>query len=124
MTVELESPMSARSDSYRSANAFPMKMLNTDAWFEGNRIVPNHLQLNITNKCNLTCKFCSCADRDLSQWLTKEKILDEMAKFHSLGGKSVTIAGGGDPTVHPDFDEIIGGIHDLDIRIGLVTNGI
>ena len=99
-------------------------MLNSHSWFNGHRVIPNHLQLNITNKCNLKCKFCSCADRDLSQWLTKEKILSELSKFRDLGGKSVTIAGGGDPTVHPDFDEIIGAIHSLGIHIGLVTNGI
>lgn len=99
-------------------------MLNTRDWFDGKRVIPNHLQLNITNKCNLTCKFCSCADRDLSQWLTKEYIIGELTKFRSLGGKSVTIAGGGDPTVHPDFDEIIGAIDAMGVKIGLVTNGI
>lgn len=115
----------ASRDSFRSANAFPVKMLNTDSWFtDDGAIIPNHLQLNITNKCNLTCKFCSCADRDLSQFLSKEHILSELSKFKVLGGKSVTIAGGGDPTMHPDFDEIIGEIHSMGIKIGLVTNGI
>lgn len=119
-----ESLMQSNQDSYRSANTFPVKMMNTKSWFSGARVVPNHLQLNITNKCNLKCNFCSCADRDLSQWLTKEKILSELTTFRDIGGKSVTIAGGGDPTVHPQFDEIIGAIHDLGIKIGLVTNGI
>lgn len=110
--------------SFISANTFPEKMMQSSSWFNGKRVIPTHLQLNITNKCNLTCKFCSCADRDLSLWQTKEHIVSEMIKFKELGGKAVTIAGGGDPTVHPDFDEIIGLIDDIGIKIGLVTNGI
>jgi len=47
-----------------------------------------------------------------------------MERFKGLGGRAVTIAGGGDPTVHKDFDEIIGLISNLGIKIGLVTNGI
>jgi len=125
LTQPQESFIQANKDSFRSANAFPVKMLNTDSWFTPDgKVVPNHLQLNITNKCNLKCTFCSCADRDLSQWLTAGKILTELKKFKELGGKSVTIAGGGDPTVHPAFDEIIDEIDRLGIKIGLVTNGI
>lgn len=124
LTQPSESPVQISRDSYVSANTFPIKMLHNPSWFDGKRIIPIHLQLNITNKCNLTCKFCSCADRDLSLWQTKEHILEEMEKFKSLGGRGVTIAGGGDPTVHPDFDEIIGAIDALGIKIGLVTNGI
>lgn len=115
----------ASVDSFRSANSFPSKMLNSRSWFnDDGSLNPTHLQLNITNKCNLTCKFCSCADRDLSQWQTKEHIISEMTRFKALGGLGVTIAGGGDPTVHPDFEEIIASISDMGIKIGLVTNAI
>jgi organic radical activating enzyme len=53
--------------------------------------------------------------------------MDDIAELihyaHDYGCQSVTITGGGEPTLHPDFDEMITKITDWKIQVGLVTNG-
>ena len=75
------------------------------------------------NKCNLNCPFCSCSKRDRNLELSYEEIMDIMAKARKLGCESVTITGGGEPLFHRRIFDVIKGISDLGIEIGLVTNG-
>lgn len=110
--------------SYHSASAVPIKLFFNKDWLENGKIKPTHLQLNLTNKCNLNCAFCSCKDRDKNAMLTFDNLVNKMTDFSSLGGQSVTITGGGEPLLHPDIEAIIDFISDLGIKIGLVTNGI
>ena len=90
---------------------------------EEGKILPIHLQLNPTNKCNFNCSFCSCSARDKMQELPLPEIMKFMDMFLTLGGKSVTITGGGEPSMHQDFSQMIMGIARRGIDIGLVTNG-
>jgi uncharacterized radical SAM superfamily Fe-S cluster-containing enzyme len=50
--------------SYSSAGVFPVKLFQCDGLVDKyKRIKPIHIQLNLTNKCNLSCSFCSCQNR-------------------------------------------------------------
>ena len=56
--------------SFTAADSLPIKTL-MDAELihsakNNNRLIPIHIQLIPTNKCNLNCKFCSCSNRDQS----------------------------------------------------------
>ena len=108
--------------SYQSANSFPIKLVKNINWYRG-RIIPIHLQFNPTNKCNMNCSFCSCADRDISEEILLETAKHHFQVFKDLGGEAITITGGGEPTLHPDIEEMIDFLNNLDIKIGLVTNG-
>ena len=46
-----------------------------------------------------------------------------MEKAKELGCKSVTITGGGEPTLYPKFEEMTENLHEMGIDVGLVTNG-
>ena len=93
-------------NSYSSASVFPIKLLHNEIIKDG-KIIPIHVQLIPTNKCNLNCKFCSCGDRRKDLELTLEeckKVIDIVSK---RGTKSITITGGGEPLLHPDINKII-----------------
>lgn len=111
--------------SYSSAGVFPVKLLQCEKLVDKyQRIKPIHIQLNLTNKCNLSCGFCSCKNRTKGAELDfdkAEKIIDTYAK---LGCQAVTITGGGEPTLYKDLPKIIKLFWRLNIRVGLVTNGI
>lgn len=84
---------------------------------------PIHAVLIPTNRCNLKCSFCNCANRNVFEEMdldTAYHVIDAMTK---LGIKVMTLSGGGEPLLHPDIIQIIQYIKSRGIEIGLVTNG-
>lgn len=112
-------------DSFTSAATFPTKLLDADLITQAqcHNIKPVHIQLNPTNKCNLKCSFCSCANRDKDQEMPLKKAITIIRTFQHLGTKACTITGGGEPLMHPNINEIITELNDQDIEVGLTTNG-
>ena len=84
---------------------------------------PVTLELHLTNRCNSHCSFCLFSERNQSE-LSKETIDTILEDCYILGIKSVTISGGGEPTVHPDIAYTINTFVDHNIDVGLMTNGI
>lgn len=109
-------------NSYISASAFPIKLLLNNI-MKDNKIKPYHIQLYPTNLCNLSCEFCSCANRNKKDILDYEYIKKILTTSKLLGCEAVTISGGGEPTLHPNINKIIKYINFLDISIGMTTNG-
>jgi len=83
--------------SYSAAGAFPIKVLLHDRLIQKIRrkgkIMPIHVQLSPTNKCNLNCSFCSCSERDKKLELSYDEIDEIMTKAKACGCESVTITG-------------------------------
>jgi len=111
-------------NSYTAAGTMPWKLLQHKGAIVDGSIKPIHLQLIPTNKCNRNCTWCSCSavDRTLELPITEIRAIFE--EFSSLGTEAVTISGGGEPTVHKDFLSILIAAARLNIRCGLVTNGL
>lgn len=113
-------------ESYTSADALPVKLMqNIDVISSARRgIIPYHVQLIPTNKCNMSCRFCSCSNEDRTlemPWKVMSSLIDDL---HKLGTKAVTITGGGEPLLYPYFDRMVGKFKDAGIEMGLVTNGL
>ncbi len=77
----------------------------------------------IQNECNAKCFFCITKYRKETGW--GETInLGDLAIVKSLRGlDKIEITGGGEPTLHPQINEIIGSL-DKDIFTQLYTNGL
>ncbi len=111
--------------SYASASVFPRKVIRrAREFFVGGKLYPYHGQISLTNRCNLDCGFCSCSDRDKGAELSLAKAQNIMFQFQLLGMKALTITGGGEPILHPQFDEFVIFVNKLEISMGLVTNGL
>jgi organic radical activating enzyme len=127
-TYRLATQRSAEPDmlaSYTSASGgAPVKLLQSkDAVIDG-RIVPVHLQVCPTNRCNLNCDFCSCSGRDKKLELSWSAIQELLVMFRDCGTRAITITGGGEPLLHPKINQMIDLCRGLGIDVGLVTNGI
>lgn len=112
--------------SYTSASCFPIKLLQDGALLESlraGRIPPYHVQLYPTDRCNLKCTFCSCANKDGAR-LTLSAVARLADELPLLGCRAVTISGGGEPLCHPQLNEIIGVLADNGLQVGLTTNGL
>jgi MoaA/NifB/PqqE/SkfB family radical SAM enzyme len=113
--------------SYTAADTLPIKVLLDNDLLNAtrnNKLIPIHIQFIPTNKCNLNCKYCSCANRNKSEeidFLIAKQIIDKCKK---LGTKAVTLTGGGEPLIYPHITDLIDYFHSYDIKIGLTTNGL
>lgn len=85
---------------------------------------PIMLELAPTNKCDLKCVFCSVANRDLSKELSLDDIINAVETFKHLGLLSVELTGGGDPLCHPDIANIVDALSAMQLKLGLITNGL
>ena len=113
------------TSSYTSASVFPLKLFDPAIIqsIKGGYIPPVHLQLNPTNRCNLKCKFCSCANKDDHE-MSYDQAKDILERFKLLGTKAITLTGGGEPLCHPSINAIIAYCNMLALEVGLVSNGV
>lgn len=85
---------------------------------------PRSLDIEITSKCNLRCRYCyffnnaavPYADLPADAWLN---FFDECGR---LGVMTVTLAGG-EPFLRPDFHDLLTGIIRNRMRFAVLSNG-
>ncbi len=80
--------------------------------------------LTINRNCNLLCKWCYAQDYIMS----KNEMSLELAKklidiSKEVGSKSIFLIGG-EPTIHPNFFEILEYVLKINLKAIVVTNGI
>ncbi len=75
------------------------------------------------NPCNLTCSFCCFANRELKEMLTFEQMKTAIDSFVQLGATGMELTGGGEPTLHPRFGDVVNYAFEKGLKIGVVTNG-
>lgn len=87
---------------------------------------PISVELSLTSRCQLDCVWCS--DRGLRSRengdLPKATVFRLLEDMGANGARGVVIEGGGEPTLHPDFDEIVTRCTDSGLAAGLITNGV
>lgn len=94
-------------------------------WKKTGEVVPVQIELGTTNLCNNKCPFC-CGYKDREEHaekLTKKQVFDLLFDAKTVGVKSITFTGDGEPTCHPDWLEFIKYTHELGMDVGLITNG-
>lgn len=85
--------------------------------------LPRRLVLELTNACNLNCVMCG---RNAAQFKPTVFQMDWLRYFEPLLDtvEEVTLMGWGEPTVHPDFIQMLELIHRHSARIYFCTNGM
>lgn len=81
--------------------------------------------LTLNRTCNLRCKWCYARDTEYKSSLTMSKDLafELIDFFDSINVKHIILIGG-EPTIHPDFFEILKYAKEKKIKCALVTNGL
>jgi radical SAM protein with 4Fe4S-binding SPASM domain len=94
--------------------------------FALDRSYPVSVELALTSRCNLACKWCS--DNELRNNSPGDMSTDVLSSlFRDLatnGCRGIVIEGGGEATLHPDFLPIIESARGLGLKLGLITNGV
>jgi len=85
---------------------------------------PQSLQVALTNKCNLKCVFCSVAERELKQEWDYVELISAIHNFMLCGIGTIEFSGGGEPTLYPEFNQLVKDCTIMGLRLGLITNGL
>jgi MoaA/NifB/PqqE/SkfB family radical SAM enzyme len=91
---------------------------------EGDTSAPIFMEVNLTNRCNLQCSWCISENFTGLQELDIDAVSYFLWDFADMGGKAVTFAGGGEPTTHPQFEDIAMEAFGAGLDLGLMTNGV
>ena len=103
----------------------------------GEDVVPTHLQLIISDLCNQDCGFCAYrmeggfstelfpqnGRKNPSRFIPTAKVTEIIRDAVKLGVKAIEFTGGGEPTVHKDWEFILNFAISQGLQVGLVTNG-
>lgn len=104
-----------RDDSvkHKIVNTVPVK---------GGYSAPFKLYVDITDKCQLNCKHCLTKYLNNDNEISIEDIKDIAEECKKLGIMQVKL-GGGEPTLHPNFYEILDAFTEAGCYISMSTNG-
>ncbi|MBF0405795.1 MAG: radical SAM protein [Candidatus Riflebacteria bacterium] len=84
---------------------------------------PVSIELHLTDRCNLRCSWCTdklLRSRASDCSVEKIKKLFDYCRKNDVG---VTLEGGGEPLIHPDFAEIVLYGSKIGLDMGLISNG-
>ncbi len=88
-----------------------------------NRLLAIRLETN--HSCDLRCRYCYAEGGErLENELPYDVLADLIGQARDLGAESVVVIGGGEPTLHPRFRELISFISSLGIVPVTFTNMI
>lgn len=78
--------------------------------------------IEVTNRCNLACSYCCAANHQSPRDMPME-LLEGVRNFLAGLGVTRTVVTGGEPTLHPDFEGIVGELVCLG-SVCVTTNGV
>jgi len=85
---------------------------------------PVSVELSLTNRCNFDCVWCS--DKDIRVRSSGDMDFEVLKRlFDDLkqgGTKGIVIEGGGEPTLHRSFVDIVNQAYEQGFGVGLITN--
>jgi len=89
----------------------------------GNR--PTMAMIEITNRCNLSCRICFAETGAEPADIGLQVVKSRLEKLHSIAGAIPLQISGGEPSLHPQLPEIIDYAKSTGFRnIELISNGI
>jgi len=106
----------------------PLKLLRhapkVEAMLRGERVYPISVEIDLENRCNHGCPWCSFNGFRQEHWkgFDTPRILSLLDELHECGVESITFTGGGEPLVHKEAERILAKASQL-FQWGLVTNG-
>ncbi len=87
---------------------------------------PISINLDLTTLCNCACPHCvdSGIINSRSPNLSLDTVLHTIDTLTRHGLKSVILVGGGEPTIHRDFEKIAAHVKESGLQMGISTNGL
>lgn len=84
---------------------------------------PISVELHLTDVCNLNCGWCTDNELRKNKATLPIQTIEKLFKEFREHNTGVTLEGGGEPTLHPQFKDIVDIGNELSVDLGLITNG-
>lgn len=85
---------------------------------------PASINMDLTTACNFRCPHCvDSGIINTGESIDLDTIRESIDTLMRHGLRSVILIGGGEPTVHRDFEEIVRIVKDKGLQVGIATNG-
>jgi len=89
----------------------------------GQLIFPITVEIDPTDRCNHRCEWCVSERSHSGKSLDLSRFQSLMKELRQADVRSIVLKGGGEPTLHPQFNEMLDAAHGNRLGIGLITNG-
>ena len=91
---------------------------------KGTLLPPIEARIDLTLRCNLDCTWCnSAAYRGRGDELSVQFVMDLIEFLATWGVKGICWAGGGEPSMHPQFAQLIEYAAEKGMKSGILSNG-
>ncbi len=86
---------------------------------------PAHLELDLTDRCNVECYFCNQQDTRSKLQLPFERVVEMIDELAERGLRSVRLSGGGDPLHHNEILPVLDHLAERSVVVdNLTTNAV
>lgn len=87
--------------------------------------LPKSVEIDWTDRCNLSCLFCWQKPMQLGEEMPYEKLKKIFDEMEELGIETLQVSGGGEPLFHKEIKKILSDLENRNFKIGnITTNGI
>src|SRR5580765_115271 len=91
---------------------------------KGEMVAPTMAIVYPTYSCNMRCFGCiSNAENAHPASLDVDVFGSFVRDFGDMGGESLEFSGGGEPTLHPKFRDLVDIVAERNLQFGMITNG-
>jgi MoaA/NifB/PqqE/SkfB family radical SAM enzyme len=96
------------------------------AWQNGERFAPVHIDMGLTKFCNTACLYCYAVVQNMTKgtMIGREALLNFVRDCGKLGVRSLGFIGDGEPTLNPTLYDATVLAGELGIDTAMATNGI
>ncbi|MET0024319.1 MAG: radical SAM protein [Sedimenticola sp.] len=96
------------------------------AWNNGERFSPIHIDMGLTKFCNTACLYCYAVVQNMTKgkMIEREPLLRFIDDCGRLGVRSLGFIGDGEPTLNPALYDATRRAGDLGIDVSMATNGL
>jgi MoaA/NifB/PqqE/SkfB family radical SAM enzyme len=93
------------------------------AFVRGDLVYPITVEIDPTNVCNHRCQWCVSIEAHTGEVLEVSRFAALIDELKQSDVKSIVLKGGGEPTTHTHFIEMLDIARNSGMDIGLITNG-
>lgn len=94
----------------------------TEEFMQCGRTSPILVEIAPTGYCNAKCPWCFFKEKHSKERIDPEIMKQAIMDLSLVGVKAINWTGGGEPTLHPQFNEFVKLTQQLHLKQGLFTN--